>query len=86
MSNIENRAAEHGSEIINDTDPHYFSVTNPPIVLRVLESTVIGTLTSGNTKNIAYYDGVALEPTDPDVLANLTSVTLTSGAVQVIYG
>jgi hypothetical protein len=83
MSLIENRAAENGSEIINDTALHTFS--RQVIAIRILEDTVIATLDTTNVVNVAYYDAKALTNADPAILGNFIGITLTSGAVQAIF-
>jgi hypothetical protein len=85
--NVENRAAEGGSEIINDTDPHSYVnfATVEAIAIRILEDTVINSLTSSNVANVAYYDGAELTSDSPVILGNFDTVQLDSGAVQVIF-
>ena len=84
MANIANRAAEYGSEIIEDTDLHGFSPSKPVIALRILEDTTFTTLTSPNTVNIAYYvtnGALAGE----NILGNIATLKLATGAVQAIF-
>jgi hypothetical protein len=85
--NVENRAAEGGSEIIDDTAEHsYVAIAAvQAIAIRILEDTVINTLTSSNVINVAYYDGAVLTSDSPVILGNFDTVQLTSGAVQVIF-
>lgn len=86
--NVANRAAEYGGEIISDTDAHDFSGSNTktPIAIRILEDTVINAITSDDMTNMAYYDGAAMSITSPIILANIATIQLTSGAVQLIFG
>jgi hypothetical protein len=83
MSLIENRAAENGSEIINDTVLHSFS--HRVIAIRILEDTVITTLDAPNVVNVEYYNAKAMTTADPTILGNFIGITLTSGAVQAIF-
>jgi len=88
MANVENRAAEHGSKIISDTDLHSFQQGKLPVAIRILEDTVIAVITSigqYSTENVAYYQAKALATDSPVILANVNSIRLTSGAVQAIY-
>jgi hypothetical protein len=82
---VANRAAENGSEIINDAINHVFSKSNPVIAIRVLEDTTITVLVAGNVVNVAYYTGKEMTPTDPVILGNFSEIHLTSGAVQAIH-
>jgi hypothetical protein len=82
---VANRAAENGSEIINDAINHVFSKSHPPIAIRILEETVITVLSATNVVNVAYYTGKTMAVTDPVILGNFTGIHLTSGAVQAIY-
>ena len=83
---VENRAAENGSEIINDTGTHTFPKTNPAVAIRILEDTIITALEATNVVNVAYYDAKEVTTLDPVILGNFTSITLTSGAVQAVFG
>lgn len=85
MANVENRAAEHGSIIIEDTEEYVFRVGGTPSALRVLEETIIAVIESHNTVNIDYYVGKLVAPTDPIILANITKLQLTSGVVQAVF-
>ena len=85
MADIENRAAEHGSIIINDTTERAFTKGKYPAALRVLEATVIETLESSNCEGVDYYVGISLDVDSPVILANVTKLKLTSGAVQAVY-
>ena len=82
----ETRSAEAGSEIINDTSLHTFD--RKVIALKVLETTVINTITSVSgreaTTNIGYYDGKTVYEGET-IDANVKTLTLTSGAVQAYY-
>jgi len=86
MANVENRAAEHGSQFIADTETHTFAATHPAVALRILEPTVIFSIeTLDDTIGADYYEGEALDIDTPIILANVTSLKLTSGAVQAIF-
>ena len=86
MADVTNRAAENGSIIIADTTKRDFSPTRPLVALRVLETVVIGAIESSNTVNIAWYVGRTVTPEDPVIIANITSITLsTAGAIQGVY-
>lgn len=83
--NVENRAAENGSKIIDDALEHKFGTGKAPIAIRVLEDTVITALVAANVENVAYYTGRAMTTDDPVILGNFSSIKLTSGAVQAVY-
>jgi hypothetical protein len=85
MAEITNRAAENGSIIINDTNPHVFTSGKLPAIVRILADTTINTITSDSTTGISWYNAKALTPDDPSILASITSIQLTSGTVQVIF-
>jgi hypothetical protein len=83
---VANRAAENGSKIISDANPHGFSKSQPIIAIRVLVDTVVAALVSSNMEGTeAFYTARAMTSDDPVILGNFTSITLTSGAVQAIY-
>jgi hypothetical protein len=84
MSYTENRAAEGGSQILTTPGPHTFK--KPVIAIRILEATVIKELLGqDDTEGLAYYNDLAMTTDSPIILGNITSVELTSGAVQVIF-
>ena len=86
MANVENRAAEHGSIIIEDALFHGFSPSKPIVAIRILEDTVITALVATNMGGTEdYYDLAVLTATDKDILGNFVGITLTSGAVQGIF-
>jgi len=87
MANVENRAAEHGSIIITDTDTHRFGSGRLPCAARVLEACTIETITSPNCTNIGgFYDGASLDTDSPIILASISSIKLSSaGAIQLVY-
>jgi hypothetical protein len=83
---VANRAAENGSQIISDTNPHTFSTSRPIIAIRMLEDTIIAALVSSNMEGTeSYYTAMDVTSDSPVILGNFTSITLTSGAVQAIY-
>jgi hypothetical protein len=82
---VANRAAENGSEIINDAVNHVFPASNPIIAIRVLEDTTITLLVAANVVNVAYYTDKSVTATDPIILGNFTEIHLTSGAVQALH-
>jgi hypothetical protein len=90
MAHVSNRAAEYGSEIVDDALVHTFNRSRPAIAVRILEPTVINHLISNErgqeTINIAYYDGASVDIDTPVILANITELQIDSGAVQVIFG
>ena len=86
MAYIENRGAENGSLIINDTALHSLN-QKTVIAIRILEDTTTGTVTSSSAEGAAaYYNGKAMTNLDPVILGDFDSITLSvAGAVQVIY-
>lgn len=82
----ETRAAEFGSEIIEDTTAHTF--TRKVIAIKALEDTVIASITSPTdrtgTTGIDYYDGATLYAGET-ISAVVSTLQLTSGAVQAFY-
>ena len=86
MDYIVNRSAEQGGEIISDTAERNYKAETAPICVRILADTVIETIESWNMTGIDYYQTLTLDVTTPLIMANITKLKLTSGAVQVIRG
>lgn len=81
---VANRAAEHGSKIIT-SGTHEFTDGKLPIAARALVDTSITTIVSDNCEGIEFYNGTTLSPSDPIILANINSITIASGGLQLIY-
>ena len=81
---IENRAAENGGEIIDNTTQRTYQDGKQPVMLVAIVESVINTVTSPNMTNIAYYNGKTLAAGDV-LYAKIATVQLTSGAVQAVY-
>jgi hypothetical protein len=91
MGHIHNRAAEYGSMILETAASAVTFTEGEAIAIRVLETAEITTLTfwdvtdkDGN--DTSYYDGKTLTTSDPTILGTIKSLTIASGAVQIIYG
>jgi len=88
MATVENRAAENGSIIIEDTNEHVFNKSKPIVAIRILDDTVIATIESEGSRptiNIDYYEGLSLTVDTQPILGNITKIQLASGVVQAIY-
>jgi hypothetical protein len=86
MANVENRAAEHGGEIITDAVSHTWITGRQPCCIRILEDTIISSIASDTMVGIGYYTTAGTLTVDtPTILANIQELTLASGAVQVIF-
>jgi len=79
------RAAENGTIFITDTDPHPFAGSRAASVIRILEPTVIASISGVDCVGVDYYEGKSLDVDSKDILAQVTALQLTSGAVQVVF-
>jgi len=85
MANVENRAAEHGSEILEGAGTLTASNGKPFVAIKVIEEATFTTVV-GDSKTIGidYYDGKTISAGET-LLGNFQSVIISGGVIQAIF-
>ena len=86
MANVENRAAEHGSDIQDGAGTLTAGPGRPLVAIKVLEDATFTAITAeANTSGTAYWIASSPILAGETILGNFFSVTISGGAIQGIF-
>jgi hypothetical protein len=85
MANVENRAAEHGSQILSGAGTITGNSGNPIVAIKVLEdATFTAVVAAANTVGADYWVGETVAAGET-ILGNFYSITISGGVIQGIF-
>lgn len=85
MANVENRAAEHGSEILDGAGTLTAGNGRPFVAIKVIaDVTITAIVGDARTVGIDYYVGKTIVAGET-ILGNIFSITTSGGVIQAIF-